>query len=215
MRAQSQFILSQLLLLSILVSAAYAEATEGASQTKIETSDYAISPSQIEMKSYLNAFRQVELNITNKKPTSADLAVTAEGTVTEILKLGNSTLKIAPHSSKAITLTFMSAKPGEFNGTIKLLGSIIENVRVKAKIANSEIPTTELLAVRVEAVDKKLKLGKPLIAIVELQNLLAGRAINVSVSYFLAKENRQQGNFSETEIILWRENLTKRASFNG
>ena len=198
-------------------------ADEDAKAGMIETTEYSVSPSRIELKSYLGAFKVAFLEISNKRLSPVDIVIVTQGPITELLSIGNGSATIGGDSSQRINLTFFTSTAGEFNGTVKILGGIAEDIPVLIKVSNSSLLAEELLALSIDSIEPKISLKEQFKAVIYLENLLSGKSLNVALSYFIQHDQGRKitnaSNLSQPDIftkehLLAAENITLNTSLS-
>ena len=210
-------------MLALIAILPNALAEEDAKAGRIETPEYAISPSNIHLKSYLGAFKVASIEISNKKLSPVDIAIAAQGPVTELLSIGNASFTIGGSSSQRVNLTFFTFAAGEFNGTIKILGGIDEEIPVLVTVLNSSLVTEELLTLNIGSIEPKISVKEQFKAVIYLQNFLSGKPLNVSLQYFIQLEQPRRGanasNSSQQDLftnehLIAAENITINTSLS-
>lgn len=177
------------------------------SLASIDNERYEITPDKIDTSLAVNSFKIFHIVIMNKERSTINVKISAEGSIVNALKISESEITIQPSEVNNFTLTFFSSDVSELNGTIKLSGSVSEQIPVKLSVSQTELPYSETITINLDPLEKNVKLGDDFQITITFQSLLIHQELNAELEYTLNEAGK-----NSTETILGHENKSIKIS---
>jgi hypothetical protein len=170
--------------------------------------DYWISTKEINKQVRQNTFIEDSIEIYNFKKTDVTETFLVEGDITKIVSLDKSALSISPDSSGAVTVTISGTEPvGIYRGTIKITGTIEQDIPVKIEIVTMKLPV-EALEMQIDLVKSVVAPGGTLKYNLNLNNLLNDQNYQIELKHLVLNINGTVVYLEQNETVEIRKSLT-------
>ena len=169
----------------------------------IVTDNYEITPGEIIRKVEVGTFHLVTIEVTNKQNSALRASLSTTESIDSVVSLSDEELVVPSGETISTTVTLLGPDLGQHNGSLRLSGGLVALIPVGFEVTSDELITSEVLDIRVRPLEDSITAGGLMKAIVDFQNLIIDRPLNVSISYWLRSIEQ-----NETPILLESENRT-------
>ncbi|HVY01822.1 MAG TPA: carboxypeptidase regulatory-like domain-containing protein [Candidatus Nanoarchaeia archaeon] len=175
--------------------------------------DFWISPKEINKQVRLNTFVQDQIDLYNFKPSSITLTFTLSPELEDIISLDKTAITLGTKSASSIGLTISGTKPvGVYRGTIKVSGSVEQEIPVRIEIVPQNIPIQNM-RMELSLLSSSVSPGDSIRYKLDLKNLLTDYSYRVKLKYLITDPNGTRVYYTDNETIELKDslNLLKKA----
>ncbi|MFH1649727.1 MAG: DUF87 domain-containing protein [Candidatus Woesearchaeota archaeon] len=153
---------------------------------RIEGEDFVITPSYIRRKLRIDNYFQEVITIFSFKPGTTNINYVLEGDIKKLVTLDKDRSSIAPNSKDTLVATLFGRPPvGMYNGTLKIIGDITQEIPVEIEVLPRDLIPVEALVMTIDVQDNKLNPGQDLKFQVDMRNMLSDQEYPVRLTFIV------------------------------
>jgi len=188
----------------------YTESSQAAAAAQKRGDDYWISSKEIKKEVRQNTFVEEVIGIYNFVGTM-NLVFSISPELEDFVKLDKPSMSVPSNSFSNFILTIYGTKPlGNYNGTLKISGSLNKEVQIIIDIIEGK-PTIETLLIDIELLNQIAAPGGDLRYKLNLQNLLRSQGYKISFKIYISDKEgnnyllEEDSSEIETSLVLLKD----------
>ncbi len=187
----------------------------------VAAQEVVVSPEGIAKSVKMGDFIEVPITITNNGEQDVTVNFALEGEIVKSATLNQRTLLVDALSSNTGTVRLLGQNVSLYFGSLEVTGpGVSKKVQINLSVTDEKGAPVEALALEIEPITERAKIGKIFDFKVSLINLLSGKKYNVTVRYSIDRLDDattytfEKSFFEESEVVELDTTQTSIKNFN-